>query len=168
MLQQIIDQILKDVENFKAENKEQVEEFRLKFLSKKGELSKVFDEFRNVPNEQKKELGQKINFLKQTAQAKFEALQRNSESSEDEFESLFRTFLLQNIIMFVSSRRKKHLCQRTNLQLGGKCSEHVPKLLRYGKHVLEKSNELAALCVPSHEIEPMTCVCEVKYQDSSR
>ena len=65
---QLIDQLLSDVENFKAENKEQVEEFRLKFLSKKGELNKVFEEFRNVPNEQKKEIGQKINHLKQTAQ----------------------------------------------------------------------------------------------------
>ncbi|MBO7125295.1 MAG: phenylalanine--tRNA ligase subunit alpha, partial [Bacteroidales bacterium] len=86
MLQQIINQILKDVEDFKAENKEQVEEFRLKFLSKKGELNKVFDEFRNVPNEQKKELGQKINALKQTVQAKFENLQNTlSESDDDTF-----------------------------------------------------------------------------------
>ena len=86
MLQQIINQILKDVEDFKAENKEQVEEFRLKFLSKKGELNKVFDEFRTVPNEQKKELGQKINALKQTVQAKFESLQQNlSESDDDTF-----------------------------------------------------------------------------------
>jgi len=86
MLQQIINQILKDVEDFKAENKEQVEEFRLKFLSKKGELNKVFDEFRTVPNEQKKELGQKINALKQTVQAKFENLQNTlSESDDDTF-----------------------------------------------------------------------------------
>lgn len=84
MLQQIINQILKDVEDFKAENKEQVEEFRLKFLSKKGELNKVFDEFRNVPNEQKKELGQKINALKQTVQAKFENLQNTLSESEDD------------------------------------------------------------------------------------
>lgn len=76
MLHQLIEQILKDVEDFKAENKEQVEEFRLKYLSKKGELNKVFEEFRNVPNEKKKELGQKINNLKQAAQAKFEALQQ--------------------------------------------------------------------------------------------
>lgn len=84
MLQQIINQILKEVEDFKAENKEQVEEFRLKFLSKKGELNKVFDEFRTVPNEQKKELGQKINALKQTVQAKFESLQQNLSESEDD------------------------------------------------------------------------------------
>ncbi len=81
---QLIDQLLSDVEKFKAENKEQVEEFRLKFLSKKGELNKVFEEFRNVPNEQKKEIGQKINHLKQTAQAKFEALQQSVSSNEDD------------------------------------------------------------------------------------
>lgn len=84
MLQELISKILADVENFKAENKEQVEEFRLKFLSKKGELNKVFDEFRTVPNEQKKELGQKINQLKQIAQAKFEDLQKSTENGDDD------------------------------------------------------------------------------------
>lgn len=81
---QIIDKLLKDVENFKAENKEQVEDFRLKFLSKKGEISKVFEEFRNVPNEQKKEFGQKINILKQSALAKFEALQNNLGNNDND------------------------------------------------------------------------------------
>ena len=81
---QIIDKLLKDVENFKAENKEQVEDFRLKFLSKKGEISKVFEEFRNVPNEQKKEFGQKINMLKQSALAKFEALQNNLGNNDND------------------------------------------------------------------------------------
>ena len=64
MLQNLIDTILADVENFKAENKEQVEEFRLKFLSKKGELNKVFEEFRNVPKEQKQQFGQKSDEIK--------------------------------------------------------------------------------------------------------
>jgi len=81
---QIIDKLLKDVENFKAENKEQVEDFRLKFLSKKGEINKVFEEFRNVPNEQKKEFGQKINMLKQSALAKFEALQNNLGNNDND------------------------------------------------------------------------------------
>ena len=40
---QIIEKLLSEVENFKAENKEQVEEFRLKYLSKKVALSKIFD-----------------------------------------------------------------------------------------------------------------------------
>ena len=81
---QIIDKLLKDVENFKAENKEQVEEFRIKFLSKKGEISKVFEEFRNVPNEQKKEFGQKVNMLKQSALAKFEAMQNSLGNNDND------------------------------------------------------------------------------------
>ncbi len=83
MLQNLIDTLLADVENFKAENKEQVEEFRLKFLSKKGELNKVFEEFRNVPKEQKQQFGQKINKLKNVAQAKFEALQQSHTTEEN-------------------------------------------------------------------------------------
>lgn len=59
---------------FTAQSKEEVEQFRLTFLSKKGELNALFSEFKNVPNEQKKEIGAKINVLKNAAQAKFDEL----------------------------------------------------------------------------------------------
>ena len=83
MLQNLIDTLLADVNNFKAENKEQVEEFRLKFLSKKGELNKVFEAFRTVPKEEKQQFGQQINELKNTAQAKFEDLQQSIAGDDD-------------------------------------------------------------------------------------
>ncbi|MDR0940795.1 MAG: phenylalanine--tRNA ligase subunit alpha [Bacteroidales bacterium] len=60
---------------FSAQTKEEVEQFRLTFLSKKGELNNLFSEFKNVANEQKKEIGAKINVLKNAAQAKFDELQ---------------------------------------------------------------------------------------------
>lgn len=59
---------------FTAQSKEEVEQFRLTFLSKKGDLNALFSEFKNVPNEQKKEIGAKINVLKNAAQAKFDEL----------------------------------------------------------------------------------------------
>ena len=63
-----------EVEAFIAKSQEEVETFRIKYLGKKGLLNDFFAEFKNVPNEQKKEFGQTINTLKNAAQDKVNAL----------------------------------------------------------------------------------------------
>jgi len=77
-----IDELLDEVSKVKADTKEHVESFRLKYLSKKGELNKLFSAFKDVPVEQKKEFGQKINKLKQAAQEKFDSLQTSLSSND--------------------------------------------------------------------------------------
>ena len=62
-----IDSLRAAIEALTAANKEEVEALRIKYLSKKGEISLLFNDFRNVPNEQKKEIGQKLNELKNLA-----------------------------------------------------------------------------------------------------
>jgi phenylalanyl-tRNA synthetase alpha chain len=69
-----IDELKVKVDNYNPVNEEELEKYRLEFLSKKGLISQLFNEFRNVPNEQKKEFGQKINALKQSAQSKYDQL----------------------------------------------------------------------------------------------
>jgi phenylalanyl-tRNA synthetase alpha chain len=69
MLQNVTD-IQQEVADFKITNIETLEEFRLLFLSKKGKVSLLFDQFKTVPSEQKKEFGQKLNDLKNVAIAK--------------------------------------------------------------------------------------------------
>ncbi|MEA3477323.1 MAG: phenylalanine--tRNA ligase subunit alpha [Bacteroidota bacterium] len=76
-----IDKILEEARQFKAESKEEIEQFRIKYLGKKGTLSELFRNFKDVPVEQKKEMGQKINQLKQFVSEKIEALL--SDISED-------------------------------------------------------------------------------------
>ncbi len=57
--------LLKKAEAFTASEAEKIEEFRIKYLSKKGGLvTELFKDFKNVPNEQKKEFGQILNQLK--------------------------------------------------------------------------------------------------------
>jgi len=56
--------LLAEVENFSTQNKEELEQFRIKFLAKKGLITDLFSEFKNVPKEQKKEFGQTLNLLK--------------------------------------------------------------------------------------------------------
>jgi phenylalanine--tRNA ligase, alpha subunit len=69
-----IDQLLKEVSNLSAQNADEIEQLRLKYLSKKGDITALMADFRNVPAEQKKEVGMKINELKQLAQDKLKEL----------------------------------------------------------------------------------------------
>lgn len=72
------------VAGFQASNKEEVEAFRIKYLGKKGFLNQFFAEFKNVPNDQKKEFGQAINTLKTTAQEKVLLLKDAFEGAQEE------------------------------------------------------------------------------------
>lgn len=67
-----LNELLKEVELFSAQKPEQVEEFRIKILGSKGILKDLFADFKNVPNEQKKEIGQLINEVKEQAQLKID------------------------------------------------------------------------------------------------
>ena len=69
-----IKKLVSEVEAFSPSTVEEIEDFRLKYLSKKGFISVLFDDFRNVPAEQKKEIGVEINVLKQKASEKLELL----------------------------------------------------------------------------------------------
>ena len=63
-----------EVEGFTTDKTEDLEQFRVQYLGKKGILNAFFAEFKNVPNEQKKEFGKTINELKVSAQSKVEQL----------------------------------------------------------------------------------------------
>jgi len=77
-----INALLAETEHFFAKTKDELEEFRIKMLSKKGEISNLFVEFKNVPNELKKEVGQTLNVLKNKAQEKIEHLRIALENDE--------------------------------------------------------------------------------------
>ncbi|MFM7814818.1 MAG: phenylalanine--tRNA ligase subunit alpha, partial [Flavobacteriales bacterium] len=59
-------------------NAEQSEQFRLQYLSRKGILNDLFEQFKAIPNDQKKAVGQALNLLKQAAQQKWESTQSQS------------------------------------------------------------------------------------------
>ena len=68
MLLEKIEQMLREIESLSAQNAEEIEQLRLKYLSKKGEVNALMADFRNVAADQKKAVGIKINELKQKAQ----------------------------------------------------------------------------------------------------
>ena len=69
-----IEELLKTVQEAAPKSAAEVEELRIRILGKKGELNALMEQFKSVPAEQKRELGQKINLLKQTAQERINAL----------------------------------------------------------------------------------------------
>jgi len=75
MLQKIND-LLNEVSTLSVKTSAELEAFRLKYLSKKGSISELFEDFRNVAPADKKEVGQKLNLLKQSAQEKYNYLKQ--------------------------------------------------------------------------------------------
>ena len=88
MILEKIDQLLEEVKNISASNADEIEALRLKYLSKKGAITAIMNDFRNVPADQKKAVGIKINELKQTAQERINALKEQLETSDNEAEMI--------------------------------------------------------------------------------
>ena len=88
MLLEKIEQMLKEVSTTTAKNAEEIEQFRLKYLSKKGEINALMDEFRTVAADQKKALGIKINELKQTALQRINEMKEQFETAEAQSEDI--------------------------------------------------------------------------------
>lgn len=80
-MQEKIQKLLAEIESFKAGSKEQLEEFRIRILGKKGELTNLFTDFKNVAAEQRKEVGQKLNEIKIKTQEKIESYSALLEST---------------------------------------------------------------------------------------
>jgi phenylalanyl-tRNA synthetase alpha chain len=77
-----IKQLQDEIEALGASGKEEVEELRIKYISKKGLVSQLFADFKTVPAEQKKAVGQAINVLKNKAVDKINELKESFENAE--------------------------------------------------------------------------------------
>jgi len=75
--------LLDEIESVKVSSSAELESFRLKYMSKKGLITSLFDDFRGVSAELKREVGQKLNELKQTAQERYNSIKKELESTEE-------------------------------------------------------------------------------------
>jgi phenylalanyl-tRNA synthetase alpha chain len=78
-----IKQHIEEAKSFNDKNKESLEQFRIKYLGSKGLLKELFTEFKNIPNDQKKDFGQVINTLKAVAEEKVRVIQEELESKQE-------------------------------------------------------------------------------------
>ena len=87
-MKQKIESLLSEVHAMKAQNMEELEALRIKYLSKKGEITSLFSDFRNVPNDQKREIGQLLNELKTAAADRLQEMKEAFEAQKAEAEKL--------------------------------------------------------------------------------
>ena len=83
-----INDILAEVPKLIAENEEQLEALRLKYLSKKGLVNQLMADFRNVAAEQKREVGMRVNELKDALQTRFNELKAQLATAEEDHSDL--------------------------------------------------------------------------------
>jgi len=84
-----LDEHISYIKNFKSKDIDEIESLKIKFLGRKGIINDLFSEFKNVPSDQKKDYGQKINELKNLAQIKYDHLKSvNSKSNKTISEDL--------------------------------------------------------------------------------
>ena len=69
-----IEALIKEVQNFSTKSSLEIEEFRIKYLGKKGILNNLFFEFKSIPQEEKKVFGEKLNTLKSKVKEKIQSL----------------------------------------------------------------------------------------------
>lgn len=83
MIDRII-KVLSEIKDLKASNPKEYEALRIKYLSKKGVVSSLMSEFRNVSPDEKREVGQQLNKLKNRLQDRLDELKKNLEKNDEE------------------------------------------------------------------------------------
>lgn len=68
-----VEAITQEITHYTISSKEQLEQFRIRFISRKGVVTELFDELKNVPPDQRRAVGQALNGLKNLAQERFES-----------------------------------------------------------------------------------------------
>ncbi|HMG88729.1 MAG TPA: phenylalanine--tRNA ligase subunit alpha [Chryseolinea sp.] len=80
-MEERIKSLLNEVNEFAENGKQALENFRMKFISRKGVVSELFEELKRVPSEQKKTVGKVLNQLKQAAETKLAELTEKLEAA---------------------------------------------------------------------------------------
>ena len=83
-----IEELLQEVDQLTAQNADELEALRIKYLSKKGIINALMADFRNVPADQKKQVGMKLNELKNRTQERIAALKETFENQDADMSDL--------------------------------------------------------------------------------
>ncbi len=143
MIEQI-EQLKNEAAGFEIGDKKMLEDYRLKFISKNGLLNKLFEGFKNVPNEQKREVGQALNGLKNFIQTKFD---ENSENLEKKSAAsqLDEDFSLPTVNQ-LGSRHPLNIIQNQILEIFAKLGFSVS----YGPEIESDWYNFSALNFPAN------------------
>lgn len=78
-----VEEIMAQISQATLSNKEELEKFKIEFLSKKGKISSLMEEIKNIPPQERKSYGQKVNELKELAETKFKDAQASLEAQAE-------------------------------------------------------------------------------------
>ncbi len=87
-MKELIEQLNTRVREAEIKTAAELEQFRIQYLGSKGEIKNLFHDFKDVPNEQKKEIGQLLNQLRVATEDKFAVLKEQLESGQEKGGSL--------------------------------------------------------------------------------
>jgi len=87
MMQEEIKKIQDEINAFIISNESDLDNFRIDFVGRKGRLASLFDQLKNVPAENRREVGQTLNNLKNLAETKFAEAQENFSNTQAEVKS---------------------------------------------------------------------------------
>ena len=83
-MQDKVEELIGEIKSFVASNKDELERYRMKFISKKSVISALFTDLKAVPSDQKRSVAIKLNELKTAAQDKFQSLIAELENANDQ------------------------------------------------------------------------------------
>ena len=146
-----IEKIRKEIEAFEAKASEEVEQFRLKYLSKKGLIPGLFEEFKKISPEEKREFGKVLNQLKNFAQEKFNEMQQAAGSERSDEDSSRDLTLPANYIR-LGSRHPISIVRNQIVDIFG----HIGFTVSEGPEIEDDWHNFTALnFVPEHPARDM-------------
>lgn len=146
-----IEKIRKEIEAFEAKASEEVEQFRLKYLSKKGLIPGLFEEFKKISPEEKREFGKVLNQLKNFAQEKLNMMQQAAGSERSDEDSSLDLTLPANYIR-LGSRHPISIVRNQIVDIFG----HIGFTVSEGPEIEDDWHNFTALnFVPEHPARDM-------------
>jgi len=140
-----IHKLIEEAEAFSTQSLKELEEFRIKFLGKKGLLNDLFASFKEVPNEQKKDFGQAINKLKSVAQEKVSSLKAILENTSSEA-SLFGDLSRPGEPFNIGARHPISLVKNQIIDIFSRIGFNVSE----GPEIEDDWHNFTALNLPEH------------------
>jgi phenylalanyl-tRNA synthetase alpha chain len=140
-----IHKLIEEAEAFSTQSLKELEEFRIKFLGKKGLLNDLFVSFKEVPNEQKKDFGQAINKLKSVAQEKVSSLKATLENTSSEA-SLFGDLSRPGEPFNIGARHPISLVKNQIIDIFSRIGFNVSE----GPEIEDDWHNFTALNLPEH------------------
>ncbi|MFT5723059.1 MAG: phenylalanyl-tRNA synthetase alpha chain [Bacteroidia bacterium] len=141
-----IKQISNSLKQIEINSGEELENFRLRFLTKKGEVSELFEAFKKIGKEEKREVGQLLNKLKISAQEKYDSIKKNIKPNSEEQEVKKEDKTLPGKKVAHGSRHPLSIVQKKMISI----FEHMGFSISEGPEIEDDWHNFSALNFPEN------------------